>query len=139
MKRATGIAVVALILCAVPALLAEDANVAEAKKAARSWLAEVDAGQYAKSWDDAAELFRNAVTKEAWQQALDAARAPLGEVLERRLESAQFARELPGAPDGEYVVIQYKTRFGNKASAVETITPMRDPDGVWRVSGYYIR
>jgi hypothetical protein len=27
----------------------------------------------------------------------------------------------------------------NKRSAVETITPMRDPDGQWRVSGYFIK
>jgi hypothetical protein len=46
---------------------------------------------------------------------------------------------LPGAPEGRYVVIQYETVFENKASAVETITPMLDPDGAWRVSGYLIR
>jgi len=45
----------------------------------------------------------------------------------------------PGAPDGEYVVIQYDSSFENKTEAVETVTPMLDPDGVWRVSGYYIR
>jgi hypothetical protein len=36
-------------------------------------------------------------------------------------------------------VIQYDSVFANKASAVETITPMLDADGVWRVSGYYIK
>lgn len=46
---------------------------------------------------------------------------------------------LSGAPDGRYVVIQYETAFERKKSAVETITPMVDPDGAWRVSGYYIR
>jgi hypothetical protein len=29
--------------------------------------------------------------------------------------------------------------FENKAAAVETVTPMADPDGAWRVSGYFIR
>jgi hypothetical protein len=24
-------------------------------------------------------------------------------------------------------------------SALETVTPMLDPDGIWRVSGYYIQ
>jgi hypothetical protein len=46
---------------------------------------------------------------------------------------------MPGAPDGEYVVIQYQTTFEHKNSAVETVTPMLDNDGQWRVSGYYIR
>jgi hypothetical protein len=53
--------------------------------------------------------------------------------------SAKFARSLPGAPDGEYVVIQFTTSFDGKAVATETVTPMKDPDGHWRVSGYYIR
>jgi hypothetical protein len=46
---------------------------------------------------------------------------------------------MPGAPDGEYVVVQYETEFERKASAVETITPERDKSGTWRVSGYYIK
>jgi len=37
------------------------------------------------------------------------------------------------------VVIQFQTSYENKKSAVETVTPMVDPDGEWRVSGYYIR
>ena len=41
--------------------------------------------------------------------------------------------------DEEYVVIQFNTVFENKAKAVETITPMKDPDGKWEVSGYYIK
>ncbi len=46
---------------------------------------------------------------------------------------------MPGAPDGEYVVIQYDSSFEHKQAAVETVTPMLDKDGKWRVSGYYIK
>ncbi len=46
---------------------------------------------------------------------------------------------MPGAPDGEYVIIQFESSFANKKSAVETVTPMKDENGVWRVSGYYIK
>jgi len=42
-------------------------------------------------------------------------------------------------PDGDYVIIQFDTSFENKKSAIETVTPMLDKDGVWRVSGYYIK
>jgi hypothetical protein len=55
------------------------------------------------------------------------------------LRSKHYTNTLPGAPDGEYVVIQYETSFENKKSAIETITPMLDEDGRWRVSGYYIK
>jgi hypothetical protein len=46
---------------------------------------------------------------------------------------------LPGAPDGEYVVIQFMSSFENKRFAIETVTPMKDKDAKWRVSGYYMR
>ena len=42
---------------------------------------------------------------------------------------------MPGAPDGEYVVIQYRAAFANKAEAVETVTPMLDKGGTWRCPG----
>ena len=66
------------------------------------------------------------------------ARGPFGDVKSRELQGAKFATSLLGAPDGEYVVIQFKTGFANKADSVETITPMK-ADGNWKVSGYFIK
>ena len=110
-----------------------------AQTAAEAWLKLADAGDAGASWDQAAKLFKGAVTKEHWVQALAGVRPPLGKVVSRKLASRQYNEKVPGAPDGKYVTIQYDTVFENKASAVETITPMLDPDGVWRVSGYFIR
>ncbi len=118
---------------------ADQATEREAIVAANSWLALVDAGQYSNSWDNAAAYFRAAVQKGQWKTTIAAVRRPLGKVLSRRLKSKQYATTLPGAPDGEYVVIQYATSFERKRSALETVTPMRDKDGNWRVSGYYIK
>jgi predicted SnoaL-like aldol condensation-catalyzing enzyme len=103
------------------------------------WLSLVDQGKYLESWDQASELFKAAVTKEQWQSSLKAVRPPLGKMLERKLKSKQYTKTLPGAPDGEYVVIQYETSFEKKKSAIETVTPMLDKDGKWKVSGYYIK
>lgn len=106
---------------------------------AEQWLALVDAGNYAQSWRESAASFRNAVSEDSWEQSLKAVRDPLGQLLSREVLNARFTTSLPGAPDGEYVVIQFRTSFENKKSAVETVTPMREKDGRWRVSGYYIR
>ncbi len=107
--------------------------------ASGAWLSLVDEGNYAESWNQAAGLFKNAVTKEQWQSTVKAVRTPLGKVVVRKLKSKKYTETMPGAPDGEYVVIQYETTFENKKSAVETVTPMLDKDGKWRVSGYYIK
>jgi hypothetical protein len=118
-----------------PAEAPEDA----AQAAAESWLELVDAEQYAESWEAAASLFRGAVTRDQWIQAATGARGPLGELVSRKIRSRQYTEQVPGAPDGKYVVLQFDAVFENKASAVETVTPMLDEDGAWRVSGYFIK
>ena len=109
-----------------------------ARQAALAWLTLVDTKQYAQSWDATALLFRGQVNRADWVKAVAAARKPFGDLISRKLISATYATSLPGAPDGEYVVLQFATVFTNKAQAVETITPMLD-EGRWRVSGYFVR
>ncbi len=110
-----------------------------ARQSADSWLALVDSGKYADSWQESASLFKAHVTKDQWSSMVGATRDPLGKLVSRKLKSAQYTKTLPGAPDGEYVVLQFDTSFQHKQSAVETITPMLDKDGRWRVSGYFIK
>ena len=111
----------------------------EAVTAAEGWLALVDAGKYGESWKAASGFFKSAVPQGQWEQSLKAVRSPLGKLVSRKLSSKTHMTSLPGAPDGEYLVIQFETSFQNKKSAVETITPMKEKDGKWRVSGYYIK
>ena len=114
---------------------AEDAAVAGAK----NWLAFVDAEEYEQSWNEASELFKAAVPRDQWLQSMVAIRKPLGKNTGRRVKVKRYRTTMPGAPDGEYVVIQFRSSFQNKQSAVETVTPMKDPNGQWRVSGYFIK
>ena len=111
----------------------------DALKAAEEWLILIDNNDYSASWDNAAALFKQAITKEQWAESFKALRPAMGDLISRNLKSATYTNSLPGAPDGEYVVIQFSSRFTNKKSAIETVTPMKDPDGKWRVSGYYIK
>jgi hypothetical protein len=136
----------AVVLCtvmlwALTASAANDPGSAEsaAQSAARAWLGLVDAGKYADSWSSAAAPFRQKITAAQWQAAASAARAPLGSLRSRTLKSATHTSTLPGAPDGDYVVLQYRSSFENKASAIETVTPLKDTDGQWHVCGYYVR
>jgi len=126
-----------LLLCW--AAVADQRAEEEALGVAETWLAFVDNGKYSESWETAAVLFRRAVSKEQWERALNATRKPFGRCTARTVKWRRYATSLPGAPDGEYVIIQYEASFENKKAAVETVTPMRDEDGNWRVSGYYIK
>jgi hypothetical protein len=133
------IAATILLVLTGSALAEETAAVKQAQSAATSWLALTDADRYGPSWDEASSLFKAAISKADWERALKGARAPLGTLKARKLRAATFTRTLPGAPDGEYVVIQFDTQFENKAAAVETVTSMREKDGSWRVGGYFIK
>jgi Protein of unknown function (DUF4019) len=136
MKR--GLAVLLGLSLATSACAAGEREKA-ATEAAQKWLATVDAGKYGESWDTAAEFFRRALPRAQWEASLTSVRAPLGKVVSRKLRGATFTTSLPGAPAGEYVVIEYDTDFESRKSATERVTPMKDADGAWRVSGYYIR
>ncbi len=128
-----------VLLCCAPLWVAgAEQQEKAAEQAALTWLALVDTRQYDASWRTAASLFKTQVSTPDWIKAVTAARGPMGELVTRRLESATYTTSLPGAPDGEYVVLQFETRFANKARAVETVTPMLD-GGRWRVAGYYVR
>jgi hypothetical protein len=111
----------------------------EVAAAAKAWLAGIDAGNYAQSWKESAMFFRKAITENGWSAALAASRKPLGEMKSRKLLDAKSAKSLPGAPDGEYVVMQFETSFAAKDKAVETVTFMKESDGTWKAAGYFIR
>jgi hypothetical protein len=138
MKIVHALAAAAAVLAAGAARADESAGPA-AVAAADAWLELVDEGRYDASWDGAAGFFKGAVAKAAWEQTLAAVRSPLGKMVSRKVVSRTYTESLPGAPDGKYVVIQYRTSFENKKDAVETVTPMLDRDGGWRVSGYFIK
>ena len=114
-------------------------KVKKAQDAAQLWLASADAGSYDKTWDDAAALFQQAVTKADWKTAVTTVRAPLGNLKNRSVSSATFAENLPGAPKGEYVVIEYASEYAQRGKVVETVTPMLAQDGTWKVAGYYVK
>jgi len=139
MKRKLSTALIVLLLCS--AAFAQDtaAKQAAADKAARTWLAIVDHGDYGQSWQQAASFFQSKITKADWEKALTQARAPLGVAGERTLMGSMYQTNLPNVPPGEYVVIQYKTSLSGAGPMIETITPMLDKDGTWRVSGYFLK
>jgi hypothetical protein len=138
MKVIASILMLAAALSASLVSAQDVTSVSDATEAANRWLASLDTGNTAASWDQAASASQSKVSKVAWESSLKTAREQLGAVQARQVRSAQFTRSLPGAPAGEYVVIQYNSRFEHKPSVVETVIPMREKDGSWKVSGYFV-
>ncbi len=132
-------AAIGLIL-GTTAVMADDPDRENAAIAsAQRWLNIVDEGNYIESWKESSEYLKQAIKQDQWEQAVQSARKPLGKLVSRKVKSASYTTSLPGAPDGEYVVIQFNSSFEYKRSGIETVTPKMDKDGIWRVAGYYIR
>lgn len=140
MKRTISCLVVAFLL--VPALVARaqvQDKEASAVVAAERWLQVVDDGRYGMSWKEASSFFREGVKEREWETSLRAVRKPLGKLSSRLLKRTNYRAVLPGAPAGDYVVVQFDTVFEGQRGAVETITMMLDKDGQWRAAGYFIK
>jgi Protein of unknown function (DUF4019) len=140
MKTACILGVLVLSLaCWGSAVHAEATFAQGATAAAETWLGHVDAGDYAGSWREASAYVQGAITEQAWVASLTRVRTPMGKLLSRQLTQVQHTTSMPGAPDGDYVVMQFDTRFQHKQAAVETVTFMQEKKGEWKAAGYYIK
>ena len=135
------------VRCAAPAValaclstlaLAQNPDATTVQGIARDWLVLTDRGDAGASWDAAARQFRNALPRDRWAASLQKARDPLGAITQRAVLSTTFATSFPGAPDGNYAIVLFRSSFAKKADATETVTLEREADGAWRVVGYLI-
>jgi DNA-binding CsgD family transcriptional regulator len=105
----------------------------EAADYARRWLTLLDDGRWDDSYRGTAASFRKLNTLQVWAEASETARTPLGAMMSRTFLSDEY---LPAPPHG-YEVVKFRTRFAQKAQALETVTLDRE-NGSWRVVGVTI-
>ena len=110
-----------------------------ALRVAKQWVELVDRGDYARSWTDSAAYLKTRISEELWVEGMTNGRAPAGKVTLRKLRSVQYRNTIAGAPAGEYMVVAFETTFEQREATLEVVTPMRDPDGRWRVASYRVQ
>ncbi|WP_020586942.1 DUF4019 domain-containing protein [Desulfobacter curvatus] len=129
----------AILLLGTNAMCEDSSGKEMALTSANIWLAHIDKEEYAESWRNAATLLKDAITVPQLEQSVSTARKPFGKLISRKVTKQEYHTSLPGAPDGNYYVIQFSSKFENKAKAIETITTVKDENGAWHVSGYFIK
>ncbi len=107
--------------------------------AAEKWLRLLDSGKIGAAWDTAAPHLQSVVTRKKWIEGITAARKPFGKLDSRTAEKFARAHQLPGAPDGDYSIVEFTSKFRNGKVAAEQVIWMLGEGDVWRVSGYFIR
>ena len=107
-------------------------------QAANSWVGLVDAKRWDDSWAAAGTIFKSQMPQPRWATTIAPVREPLGPVSSRALKGVTKSKSLPGAPDGEYEIVQFETNFAKKAAAIETVVLSHEAAG-WKVDGYFIK
>jgi hypothetical protein len=136
-KRRAALAAIAFAAL-LPVAHAQDPRASDAQAAARAWLAIADRLDAEASYEAAGARFRQALTPSRWNEAVKLIRFPLGSVVQRTVNQTMFTKKLPGQPDGDYVLIAFRTSWTNKAVGRELLTLER-VDGKWQVAGYVIQ
>ncbi len=137
-----GIAMIALLVATLafsttqPATpLAPTAAIAEseASRAARDWLALVDARKWPESWAATGASFRKVNSVANWQAAGEQVHAPFGPALLRELVADE---DIPAPPNG-FRTVRFRATFAQNRSVTETLSLNRE-GGNWRVVGIYV-
>lgn len=115
---------------------AQDPQVNEGRRVALEWLTVVDADNAIASYAAAADKFHQAMTQEQWATALAQARAQFGALQRRTFAGAQKGDEIPSKPEGDFMLLYFRSGFAKRENVTEQLTLERGPDGKWRIVGY---
>ena len=86
------------------------------------------------------DFFKRSVSQKDWVVQVQQLREPLGAVVTRRQKSSEPQKNPPGAPQGDYLLQTYETKFSNSEPArTETLPLIKADDGRWRAIGYFVR
>jgi Protein of unknown function (DUF4019) len=103
------------------------------------WLALIDAGKAGDAWDLSSKQLKSAVTRAKFVDGMRDARKSLGKLEGRTAERFARSHQMPGAPDGDYVIIEYTARFPQGRKLQEQLVWTIEDGDIWRVAGYYYR
>jgi hypothetical protein len=125
-----------LAVSSLSAVAISDRDV-QSRQAALQWLALVDAGQYRAAYQQLVPRVRAGGTADQWNLWLRSRRGSLGRARTRAFIRVAHTRTMGSAPDGDYIVIYFKTSYERKVAGAESVT-LSSETGHWQVSGYHI-
>ncbi len=131
----TALAVTAPPASSPPPTNAATAPIAEsdASRAARDWLALVDARNWPESFAATGAVFRRANSIATWQAAAEAVHARLDPAQSRQLLADH---DVPAPPKGSRTV-RFRSNFADGETRTETLS-LTGESGGWRVVGIYV-
>ncbi|MEJ7688823.1 MAG: DUF4019 domain-containing protein [Variovorax sp.] len=125
---------------------AQDVEPSEMVRGGLQAIRMIDDAKIGELWDGATPAARKRVTRGDFVNQVAKARAPLGAPLQRTWVAINRQVIANSDPElaGQYVNIEYETRFANNANNAnatmrELVSFQLGSDSVWRFSGYVLR
>jgi Protein of unknown function (DUF4019) len=107
--------------------------------ASEKWLALLDGGKAGAAWDASSAQLQQQVTRKEWIAGISDVRKRFGKFSSRKAEKFARSHSLPGAPEGDYSIIEFESTYANGKKAQEQVIWTLETGDIWRVSGYFIR
>jgi hypothetical protein len=122
---------------------AQEVDPAELMRGGLQAVQMIDQNKLGELWDGATPAARKRVSRSDFMSQVAKARTPLGAAQQRTWVAINRQVVGEGDPElaGQYVNIEYETRFANNSSATvrELVTFQLGSDRVWLFSGYVLR
>jgi hypothetical protein len=135
----------ALLACSLGMATAQEVEASDMVRGGMQVVQMVDQGKTGELWDGASAAAKKAVSRSDFMAQISKARGPLGASLQRTWVAVnrQVVADSNADVAGQYVSIEYETRFTNTAanrnSMRELVSFHLDSDKIWRFSGYLLR
>ena len=107
-------------------------------EAAKKWLELLDTDKAGLAWDNASKQLKSVVKRDQFVAQMRGVRKPLGKLQSREAVKFGRANELPGAPAGDYALIEFEAKYKNGKLAEQVVWSIEEGD-IWRVAGYFYR
>ena len=107
------------------------------RRAADTALTLLDRDNYSEAWDASANIFKEAVAREAWISQMEGVRKKFGKARTRTRTNAILQKDPTNHPPGEYIMINFDTGF-ERDDATETLVLYREEEQ-WRLAGYFTK
>jgi hypothetical protein len=125
-----------LFIASMPKVLASaEDQIDQALAVSKTWMTQIDAGQYDDSYTFGCDAMHDKVPQDRWAAVLKALRTPWGPVVSRKQISHIYKPNGYEGTGGEYMVITYDTTFKRLGDATEVVV-LRWEGGKWRGAGY---
>jgi hypothetical protein len=81
----------------------------------------LDQGRFAEAWQVMSPIFQALEPRVQWHNRQQAIRAAYGALEFREFFLMEYRDHYLLSPDGEYIIVQFKTSFQHKATTTETV------------------